>query len=349
MRRNLEVARQSGPVDVMAVVKADAYGHGLEQISKGLEHAGILFFGVANVGEGRRIQAAGVKTRIYLLGATWAAERDEIVTRDFTPCLSSMVEAQDFDRIAKQRGVRFRVHLALDTGMGRGGFLIDELPELLPKLQSLENLEIEGLGSHLPSADEDEAFTKRQFAVFRESIEKLGGIDQFKIRHLANSAGLLGYEGEVCNLVRPGLMLYGISPLPAFQEKLSNVLTLKSRITLIRTLPPGHGVSYGREFVTSRPTRVATVGIGYGDGYPRQVSGKDAEVWIKGQRFPIIGRVTMDQTMIDVTGADEIAEGDEVEMFGANLSVTEVSKKAGMIVWEIFTGIAPRVVRCYQD
>jgi len=126
------------------------------------------------------------------------------------------------------------------------------------------------------------------------------------------------------------------------------VMTLKSRVTLVRNLPAGHGVSYGRQFVTTRPTRVATVGIGYGDGYPRQVSGNGADVWIGGRRLPILGRVTMDQLMVDVTAAGDVMEGDEVEIFGANIPVAEIAAKAGTITWEVFTGITPRVLRCYH-
>lgn len=349
MRKNLAFAREASGCDLMAVVKAGAYGHGLEDIAKALSTEDIRFFGVANVGEARRIRDAGVRTRIYLLGATWSEEREEIVARDWTPCISSLDEARQFDAIAAAKQKRLKVHLSVDTGMGRGGFVPEHLPETMAALSELKHLEIEGIGSHLPSADEDEEFTRRQFARFLLIIDELGGEQVFKWRHLSNSAGLLGYEGRYCNLARPGLMLYGVSPLPAFQQKLSAVMSLKSRVTLIRTLPAGHGVSYGREFVTIRPTRVATVGIGYGDGYPRHVSGKGAEVWIRGRRFPILGRVTMDQTMIDVTDGPEISEGDEVEMFGAHLPVQEIAAKAGVIVWEIYTGITPRVKRCYLD
>jgi alanine racemase len=142
-------------------------------------------------------------------------------------------------------------------------------------------------------------------------------------------------------------MLYGVSPLDGFQQQLATVMTLKSRITLLRTLPAGHGVSYGRQFVTSRPTRVATVGIGYGDGYPRHLSGMGAEVFIHGQRCPLLGRVTMDQVMVDATHVPTASEGDEVEMFGPNIPVAEIARKAGTIPWEIFTGITPRVLRLY--
>ncbi len=330
----------------MAVVKAGAYGHGLEEIARILAEENIAFFGVANVGEARRIAAAGVTTPIYLLGATWSEERAEIVDRDWTPCISTLDEARHFSDLSQASNKRLKVHLAVDTGMGRGGFIPIGLPEILTQLEALPGIEVEGIGSHLPSADEDEHFTRSQFASFRETINSLGGTQRFKWIHLSNSAGLLGYENDPCNLVRPGLMLYGISPIPGHQEKLQNVMTLKSRVTLVRTLPPGHGISYGRAFVTTRETRVATVGIGYGDGYPRHLSGNGAEVVIRNQRFPILGRITMDQIMIDVTGS-KVSEGDEVELFGPRIRVDELAAKADTIAWEILTGITPRVVRIH--
>lgn len=348
MKRNLEVARKASGGDVMVVAKAGAYGHGLEEVAKVLADCDIAFFGVANVGEARRIRNAGVETPIYLLGPTWAAEREEIVARDWTACLSSVEEAQHFNNLAAAAGKRLKVHLAVDTGMGRGGFTPNHVPGLMDVLDSLSHLEIEGIGSHLPSADEDPDFTHGQIAMFHEILETLGGTSRFKWRHLLNSAGLLAYERGSCNLARPGLMLYGISPLPEFQSRLSNVMTLKSRITLLRTLPAGHGVSYGRQYVTTKPTRVATIGIGYGDGYPRHLSGQGADVWIHGQRCPVLGRVTMDQIMVDVTAIPNAAEGDEVEVMGANIPAAEIAKKAGTIAWEIFTGITPRVMRCYR-
>jgi alanine racemase len=233
--------------------------------------------------------------------------------------------------------------------MGRGGFVADHLTEKLAQLERLEHLEIEGIGSHLPSADEDVEFTLKQFDRFHAIVQDLGGPARFQWLHLSNSAGLLGYDSGLCNLSRPGLMLYGVSPLPAFQGKLATVMTLKSRVTLIRTLPAGHGISYGRQFVTTQPTRVATIGIGYGDGYPRHVSGTGADVWIRGRRFPILGRVTMDQMMVDVTAGADVIEGDEVEIFGANIPVAEIAAKASTVVWEIFTGITPRVLRCHRS
>ena len=348
LKNNLRVAREASHGELMAVVKAGAYGHGLEEVANALVGENLIFFGVANVGEARRIRNAGVNTRIYLLGATWAGEREEIVARNWTPCLSTLEEAEHFNRLAAAAGTPLKVHLAVDTGMGRGGFLLDQLADSMAVLERMEYLEIEGIGSHLPSADEDEEFTRSQIARYHEIIEQLGGPARFKWRHLLNSAGLLAYDRGICNLARPGLMLYGVSPLPAYQDRLATVMTLKSRVTLIRTLPAGHGVSYGRQFVTTKPTRVATIGIGYGDGYPRHVSGKGADVWLDGRRCPILGRVTMDQIMVDASGCGDVMEGDEVEMFGPNIPVNEIAEKAGTIVWEIFTGITPRVVRCYR-
>lgn len=348
LRKNLGVAREAFPGALMAVVKAGAYGHGLEEIAKALATENLAFLGVANVGEARRIRNAGVQTAIYLLGATWAEERGEIVARDWTPCISSFAEAEDFDRHAALQGKRIKAHLAVDTGMGRGGFVADDLPEILRRLEMLVHLEIEGIGSHLPSADEDEAFTLSQFERFHAIVESLGGAGRFKWLHLSNSAGMLGYQQGLCNLTRPGLILYGVSPMAAFQGRLATVMTLKSRVTLVRDLPAGHGVSYGRQFVTTRRTRVATIGMGYGDGYPRHVSGNGADVWIRGRRMPILGRVTMDQMMVDLTGAEDVSEGDEVEIFGPNIPVGEIASKAGTIVWEIFTGITPRVLRVYH-
>lgn len=346
LRHNLRAARDAAGCQVMAVVKAGAYGHGLEQVATALAAEDVAFFGVANVGEARRIADVGVSTRIYLLGATWSEERAEIVARDWTPCISSLDEARHFDDLARAHGSRLKVHLSVDTGMGRGGFVAEGLPEILQQLEGMPNLEIEGIGSHLSSADEDEEFTRKQMAKYAAILASLGGPERFVWRHLSNSAGLLGYECESCNLARPGLMLYGICPLPGHSIALKNVMSLKSRVTLVRTLPAGHGVSYGKTFVTTRPTRVATVGIGYGDGYPRHVSGHGAEAFIRSKRYPLIGRVTMDQIMVDVTDS-EVAEGDEVEMFGPNIRVDEVAAKADTIAWEILTGITPRVVRVY--
>ena len=349
LRHNLGVVRKYQHGDVMAILKAGAYGHGIEKIAQALENLppneAPAFFGVASVFEARRLAEAGIKTRIYLLGPTCPFEREEIVSRNWTPCISSMDEARDFDALAK--GKKLRVHLTVDTGMGRGGFLPDDLVHLINDLEKLQNLDIEGIGSHLPSADEDDAFTRTQFEQFDGLIEKLGP-ERFKYIHLANSAGILGYKSRYTNLYRPGLMLYGSSPMDQFQNELKPVLSLKSKVSLVRTLPAGQGISYGRDSVLKKDTLVATIGIGYGDGFPRALSSHQARVLIRGTRCPVLGRVTMDQIMVDVSEIPDCQSGDDVELFGEHILVSEIARLANTIAWAVLTGITPRVTRIYR-
>ncbi|MGJ8657534.1 MAG: alanine racemase [Akkermansiaceae bacterium] len=348
LKHNLSVARETSGQSVMAVLKAAAYGHGSKEIAKALEQENIAFFGVASVIEARRLTSTGIKTPIYLLGPTLADERAEIVAQRWIPSVSNIQEAEHFDLLNSSTGnPPLSVHITVDTGMGRGGFLPTSLNSALVEILKLKHISIDGIGSHLPSADEDREFTLSQFDTFSSIVENCN--HPFKYIHLANSAGILDYKSSLCNLCRPGLMLYGISPIEKFQNQLKPVLTLKSKITLIRELPAGHGVSYGRSVLLEKPTRVATVGAGYGDGYPRSLSGKNATVMIRGVRCPIIGRVTMDQIMVDVSALPEAKSGDEVELFGKQISVSEVAANAGTITWEVLTRITRRVTRCYLN
>lgn len=352
LQHNLRLTRKYQQGEIMAILKAGAYGHGMEQIAATLENLpgdeAPTFFGVASVIEARRLANAGIKTRIYLLGPSCPFEREEIVARSWTPCISSMDEARDFDHIAERLAQQkpLSVHLAVDTGMGRGGFLSDELISLIDELDQLEHLDIEGIGSHLPSADEDEVFTRSQFEQFDSLVKKLG-VDRFRYIHLANSAGILDYQSRCTNLYRPGLMIYGIAPIAKYQHELKPVLSLKSKVSLVRTLPTGQGISYGRETVLEQDTRVATIGIGYGDGYPRALALHKTSVLIHGKRCPLLGRVTMDQIMVDVSGLPHCESGDEVELFGENILVSEVAELADTIPWAVLTGITPRVTRVY--
>jgi len=351
---NYRAAQQCHQGDVMAILKAGAYGHGMEQISKYLENIETpsppVFFGVASVIEARRLVNAGIQTRIYLLGATCTFEREEVVINQWTPCISNLEEAQHFHQLAEKHQLEtpLKVHIAVDTGMGRGGFLPENVLEHIQSIQKLSYIEIEGIGSHLPSADEDEAFTNEQFSQFSSIIEKLGE-QPFRYYHLANSAGLLAYKSTHTNLFRPGLMLYGIAPIQSYQDQLKPVLSLKSRVTLVRTLPAGHGVSYGRDTILKQETKVATIGVGYGDGYPRALPAEQTHVLIRGERCPLLGRVTMDQIMVDVSSLPECCEGDKVELFGENILVSEISALAATIPWAVLTGITPRVVRVYSE
>ncbi len=344
LQHNLAVAQAHFGRELMAVVKADAYGHGLPRVAKSLDGR-VGFLGVATVDEAHAVREAGVKNPVFLLGPSLAEERREFVRLGVTPSLSSLDEAQGFASVGRETGNPVRAHLMVDTGMGREGFLPTELPEVWPQIDSLDGLIIEGLATHLPSADEDAGFTQEQFARFREITMQLGGPERFRWIHASNSAGLLAHPNASCTLARPGLLLYGISPVEALGAQLVPVMRLMARVTLVRTLPAGHGVSYGSDFKTSRETRVATVGIGYGDGYPRSLSGSGAEVFVRGRRLPVIGRVTMDQIMIDATGHPEVQSGDDVELFGRNIPVVEVAERGNTIPWAVLTGITRRVVR----
>lgn len=348
LKHNLQLARDQSGKQVMAVIKGGAYGHGMEDIARVLDQENLPFLGVAHAGEARRLFKAGIQTNPYILGATLPTEREEIAARGWTPCLCSFEEMEHFDRLGKTTPVK--AHLALDTGMGRGGFLPHQLGAALEKLSTSPGIELTGVGSHLPVADEDSAFTRSQFERFDSLVESIPQsskpVGTFHV-HLSNSAGLLDFHSRTTNMVRPGLLLYGISPLPDHQDNLIPVMSLKSRISVVNHLPKGHGVSYGRTLLT-RDTKAAVLGLGYGDGYPRALSGKGTQVLINDTLCPLLGRVTMDQIIVDVTELPHCQPGDEAELFGRNLLVSDLAAKAGTIPWEVLTQITPRVTRLYR-
>ena len=339
--------------EMMAVVKANAYGHGAAVIAKALASTASAF-GVANIQEARELREAGIKNPILLLGACLPGERETALREGLQVTISSMEEAQAYDHLAQELGLTAHAHAVVDSGMGRMGF-----PEHLWTAENVStlletpHLIWEGLCSHLPSADENEPYTHEQVERFHTAVQlawDAGFITGWT--HLENSAGMLGFPeaNKFCNLARPGLALYGVSPLPDQQDKLKPVLTWKTRVLLVRELPAGHGISYGSTKILDRPTQVATLACGYGDGYPRQVSGKGASVLIHGQRCPLLGRVTMDQIMVDVTDLTTSAQpGDEAVLLGSQgsetISATELAQLADTIAWHIFTSITARVER----
>lgn len=345
LRHNLRITREHSGKQVMAVIKAGAYGHGLVEVARALDPENLPYLGVANVGEARRLFQANIQTRPYILGATLPAEREEIAARGWTPCLCSFDEMEHFNRLGQTTAIN--AHLALDTGMGRGGFLPEQLGPALDKLATSPGIQLTGVGSHLPVADEDPVFTQSQFALFDSLVESIPKPPGTFHVHLSNSAGLLNFQSRTTNLVRPGLLLYGISPIAAYQESLKPVMTLRSRVAVVNHLPKGHGVSYGRT-ILKRDTRAAVLGLGYGDGYPRSLSGKNTQVLINRALCPLLGRVTMDQIIVDVTDLPACQPGDEAELFGRHLLVSDLAAKAGTIAWELLTQITPRVTRIYR-
>jgi alanine racemase len=244
--------------------------------------------------------------------------------------------------------------LKLDTGMGRIGILENEALAIAREILALPKLAVAGLASHLPVGDEDDAFTREQLTRFHALVAQLRsiGITQ-PVAHIDNSAGIISYPAQAGDMVRAGLMMYGSAPIAEFQPKLRAVMTWKTRITLLRDMPAGHGISYGRTYITKAPMRIATLAVGYADGYQRHLTNKGAEVLVHGSRCPVLGRVTMDQILVDVTDLPEVREGDEVVLMGRQgdeeILAAELAQKSGTIAWEIFTGVGRRVERVYFE
>lgn len=350
LRHNAETGRNCvGPdVALLAVIKANGYGHGLAAVAKALvQH--VELFGVANIQEAIEARAV-VPHPIVILGPALPEEHAEIVAHCFIPSVSNYDEALDFSRVAS--GSSVAINCVIDTGMGRMGIAENDAIDELRRISALPNVEIHSISTHLPVADEDTSWTTAQLSRFTDLAAKirtaLPGTHRF---HVLPSAGVLSFGSPVFDIVRAGLMLYGVSPIPQLQDRLQPVLTLKSRIVLLRDLPAGSSISYGRTFITQRRTRVATLSIGYADGLPRAISGHDAAVLIRGRRCPVLGRVTMDLTMVDATDVNDVAVGDEAVLIGRQGSeqilATEMAARASTIAWEIFTGIGSRVVRVY--
>jgi alanine racemase len=358
LRHNASVARRlAGPgAGVMAIVKANAYGHGLRGVVQALRDL-VAMYGVANVHEAQAVRdALGPDTAgapgIFILGTALPGERPEIVDGGFVPAISTLREAAAYSALGHGKVVP--VHVAIDTGMGRMGIAEENALEVIREIASMPGLVIAGVATHLPVADEDEGYTGEQLGRFEGLVTGIRGLGiDAPFVHSLNSAGIFRFPTHAGALIRAGLMLYGSSPLPDYQAELRPALTLKTRITLIRELPAGHGVSYGRTFVTERPMRVATLAIGYADGFHRTLSNRGADVLIHGLRCPLLGRVTMDQIMVDVSAVNDAVIGDEAILIGSagshEIPAAELAAKAGTIPWEIFTSIGTRVERLYKN
>ncbi len=347
LRQNAGVARErvGAETALLAVVKANAYGHGMIEVAAALGEAAALF-GVANLHEAQELRASGIAQPILILGSALPDERTEINVNGFIPTVSSLEEARAF--AGNSAGINF----AIDTGMGRMGCWQDDAIAELEQIARIPGLILHSISTHLPVADEDPAFTEEELTQFEELVRQMRARvpGSYKV-HVLLSAGILGFARHHFDIVRAGLMLYGSSPLPEAQKFLRPVMALKSRVTLLRDLPAGRSVSYGRTFTTAQPMRVATISAGYADGYPRSISNRDGAVLIGGRRCPVLGRVTMDLMMADVSAVPEVTLGDEVVLIGRQggeeIFAAEVAERAGTIAWEIFTGIGSRVRRVY--
>lgn len=339
---------------VMAVVKANAYGHGDIEISKTLESLGCEYFGVAVPEEGARLREAGIKRPIVVLGGLFPEQAKDVFTYDLTPVIYDLNNIVLIDELARRRCVRKKIHVKVDTGMGRIGLTVEELPDFLSVLKGLSGIEVEGVMSHFSEMDStDKTFSKEQLKSFTKALNviKDAGFDP-PVVHMANSAAVFDCDEAHFDLARPGIMLYGSYPAAHIARKvtLKQVMQVRTRILHLKTLPPGSPVSYGRTFLTARKSVIATLPIGYGDGLPRRLSGA-GEAIVHGRRVPIVGLVCMDMVMCDVTDVEGVKAGDEAVILGAAgdevISAEEIAEKAGTISYEIFCNISPRVKRIY--
>jgi alanine racemase len=346
LRHNARVVRErTGSAEMLAVVKANAYGHGLLGVAQTLAGDAQLF-GVANVQEALALRES-LSHPIVILGPATPEERSVIAERGFIPTISSLEEAEAFNRFGP-----VAINFKIDTGMGRMGVVEHQALEVFKKLAALPNIDIHSISTHMPVSNEDAEYTRDQLVRFQNMIEQIRAEFPGTYKaHVLQSAGTLAHNSEAFDIVRAGIMLYGISPLPEFQKLLKPVMTWKTRICLVRDMPKGSSISYGRTFITPREMRVATLSAGYADGYPWQLSNRGVAMLVRGQRCPLLGRVTMDLMVIDVTNIDDVQVGDEVVLMGCagneEISCAELAERAGTIPWEIVTRIGARVRRVY--
>lgn len=355
---NVQTAlRLAGPgTAVMAVVKADAYGHGAVPVARVALGAGATWLGVAIPEEAVALRAAGIRSRILVLGPIPPEQAPLVVAHDLDQCVADIAQASALSREAEARGAAVRLHLKVDTGMSRVGAPPQRAADLLTRMAALPGVRCVGLMTHFAESDaEDPSFTRAQLTRFEAVHRTLRAAGHaVPLRHAANSAGLLRHPDARLEMVRPGIMLYGCHPCRhrrSGDALLTPALRLRTGISQLKDLSPGGTVSYGRTFVASHDTRIATLPIGYADGLPRLLSGR-GHALIRGRRVPIVGRVCMDMTMVDVTEVPDAGVGDEAVLIGSQgnetITAEDVAELAGTISYEILCRISPRVPRVYM-
>ena len=357
LRANLAAVRAVIPpgTGILAAIKGDAYGHGAESCAAALEAGGCDWFGVALVEEGKALRAAGVSRPILCMGGVGLYGAEEAIAHRLTPVLSDLGDAERLERAAAARHEPVGVHLKVDTGMGRLGVPLPRWESFLDRLAALRWVRVDGLCSHLARSEETDGqgavHNREQLRRFVEAVRaaRARGLRP-ALLHLANSGAVLGYPDLAFDLVRPGLILYGYSPAGRNPPiDVAPVMSVATKVLVVRDLPAGAGVSYGRTWVAPRPTRLATLPVGYADGYPRSLSNR-ASVLIHGHRAPVRGRVCMDLCMVDVTDIPVPVEvGDDVVLLGRQgdeeITAWDLADWAETIPYEILAGFSDRVPR----
>ncbi len=342
-------------VKILAVVKADAYGHGAIPVSRKLESLGVDYLGVAISDEGVELREGGIKAPILILGGIYKEDVDQVLEFDLTPVVFQKESLKLLTKATERWQKKVRVHIKVDTGMGRLGVPVKYWAAFLKELKRFPKIEVEGILSHFSLVDGEEPFTVNQWREFQQAATMAARMEfSCKYLHMASSAMLAACPAYSGNLVRPGIMLYGFPPSPGLKSliPLKPVLTLKTHIHFLKAVPPRTRISYGGTFVTKRDSLVATLPIGYADGYSRHLSNR-GEVLIRGRRAPVIGRVCMDFIMVDVTEIPKVALEDEVILMGRQggqeITAEEIAAKIGSISYEVLCLIGRRVPRIYKE
>ncbi len=339
---------------LMAVVKADAYGHGAVEVSRVALDSGADWLGVAMAEEGWALREEGIRAPVLIMGPVFPSQLRLTLEADLSVALFTWEMACALEEEAARLGKRAMVHVKVDTGMGRIGVPVRDALKFLGAIQGLRHLEIQGIYTHFATADHaDGSFTRHQFNLFMELCREASSMGiRIPLKHLSNSAAILQYPDTFQDLVRPGIMIYGChGPVMVPRDmELRPAMTLRTRVATVRVLRPGESLSYGRTFVARRHTRVATLPIGYADGLARAHSNR-GEVLIRGHRAPIIGTICMDMTMVDVTDIPQVVPDDEVVIFGRQgseeISVEEVAQRIGTVSYEVLCSVGVRVPRLY--
>jgi len=357
LRHNLEQVRNLvGPQrEILAVVKADAYGHGAVVIGRALGRWGIRFFGVATVEEGMELRRSGLQGSITVLGGVFPEQFPQLLEYGLTPTLYRLEWADKLSAMGEARGEKIPVQVKIDTGMGRLGILCTGAVDTVEKMGHLPGLDLAGIFSHFAFAGlEDRSFVQEQLACL---LELKGALMERNIDvplwHLSNSGAVIDFPASLFNMVRPGIMLYGYPPSSALEGKsdLKPVLSWRTRIVHLKKVPAETPLSYNHTYRTRRESLIATLPVGYADGYSRRLSNR-AEVLVRGRRAPLVGRVTMDMVLIDVTDIDLAAVGDEVTLLGRDgddrITAVELGRWADTIAYDVLCGIGRRVPRFYK-
>jgi alanine racemase len=357
LRENFrQIKKKVGPrVKILSMVKANAYGHGAPAVATALAAEGSDAFGVATVEEGIELRQAGIRQPIIVLAGVYVDQLDLFIQNDLIPVLHELETLRALEETLVGQRMTLSIHLEIDTGMGRIGFLDSQINDWLPEVGKLKALKVEGVFSHFSDGETpNEAYTENQFKSFLLVTERLRDAFVPSLVHMAKSGAIITVPDSHLAMVRPGLILYGIYPSPDCSKEihLKPVLSWKTRVLQLRRLPRGSSIGYGRTFKTKRDSLIATLPVGYADGYQRVFSNR-ACVLVRGERAPVVGRVSMDLTTVDVTDIRKVQQGDEVVLLGrqgdAEISADQMATWANTISYEILTSIGARVPRIHHN